>query len=67
MGAPLIAVADSPFPNLNPAKQVLSELNAEMVVADEPTPEGILKVASEADGLMVTYGQITAEVIGGLK
>ena len=67
MGKTLVAVADSPFPNLNPAEAVLSELDAEMVMADEPTLEGILKVAAEADGLMVTYGQITADVIKGLK
>ena len=36
-------------------------------MADEPTVEGILKVASEADGLMVTYGQITVDVIAGLE
>ena len=67
MGKTLVAVADSPFPNLNPAEAVLSELDAEMVLADEPTLEGILKVAAQADGLMVTYGQITADVIKGLK
>ena len=67
MGKPLIAVADSPFPNLNPAEVILSELDAELVMADEPTVEGILKVASEADGLMVTYGQITVDVIAGLE
>ncbi|MCZ6764911.1 MAG: C-terminal binding protein [Alphaproteobacteria bacterium] len=67
MGAPLIAVADSPFPNLKPAEAVLSELDAKMVVADDATPEGILKVARQADGLMVTYGKITAEVIAGLE
>jgi len=67
MDKPLIAVADSPFPNLSPAEAVLSELDAELVMADEPTVEGILKVASQADGLMVTYGQITADVIAGLE
>ena len=67
MDRPLIAVADSPFPNLNPVEAVLSELDAELVMADEPTVEGILKVASQADGLMVTYGQITADVIAGLE
>ena len=67
MGKPLIAVADSPFPDLNPAEAILSELDAELVMADEPTVEGILKVASEADGLMVTYGQITVDVIAGLE
>lgn len=67
MGKTLIAVADSPFPNLNPAGEVLLELDFELVMADEPTQEGILKVASQADALMVTYGKITADVIAGLK
>ena len=67
MGAPLIAIADSPFPNLNPANEILSELGAKLVMADEPTLEGILKVASQADALMVTYGKITADVIAGLE
>ncbi len=67
MDAPLIAVADSPFPDLDPARQVLSELGASLVMADEPTLEGILKVASQADALLVTYGKITAEVIAGLE
>ncbi len=67
MDAPLIAVADSPFPNLDPAMEILSELGAKLVMADEPTLEGILKVASQADALMVTYGKITADVIAGLE
>ena len=36
-------------------------------MADEPTVEEILKVAAQADGLMVTYGQITADEIAGLE
>ncbi|MFV2034658.1 MAG: C-terminal binding protein, partial [Halocynthiibacter sp.] len=46
---------------------VFSELDAELVLADEPTEQEILKVASQADALLVTYGQITADVIAGLR
>lgn len=56
MGKPRIAVADSPFPNLKRAELILSELDAESVMADEPTLDGILKIASQPDGLMVTHG-----------
>jgi len=31
MGKTLVAVTDFPFPNLNPAEAVLSELNAELI------------------------------------
>jgi len=67
MDKPLIAISDSPFPNLTAAEEILSELDAEIVIADEPTVEKILYVATEADALMVTYGQITEDVITSLK
>lgn len=67
MGAPLVAVADSVFPSLDPAKEQLSAVNAEMKMAAEPTPEAILEVARDADGILVTYGQITAEIINELN
>jgi D-3-phosphoglycerate dehydrogenase / 2-oxoglutarate reductase len=63
----LVAVTDSPFPNLDPATQVLSELDAELKLAKGTTPEDILVIAREADGLLVTYAKVTAEMIGQLK
>jgi len=66
MASTVVAVADSPFPSLDPARQALSGLDAELRLAAEPTPEAILEVAREADGLLVTYASITAEMIGEL-
>jgi D-3-phosphoglycerate dehydrogenase len=63
MANPLVAVTDHVFPNLDPAKQVLSELHAEVKLADAPTPEAILQVARDADGLLVTYAKVPAQVI----
>ena len=67
MGKPLIAVTDSVFPDLEPTKKVLAVLDAEVVLATEPTTEEIIKVAAQADGLMVTYGQVTADIISSLE
>ena len=36
-------------------------------MAEEPTPEKILEVAADADGVLATYGQVTAEIIAGLN
>jgi D-3-phosphoglycerate dehydrogenase len=60
---PLVAVADSVFPNLDPAREVLSKIGAELRLSPAPTPEGILAVATGADALLVTYAKITAEMI----
>jgi D-3-phosphoglycerate dehydrogenase len=63
MPHPVVAVSDSVFPNLDPARDVLSRLGAELRPAAEPTPEGILRVAADADALLVTYAKITAPMI----
>ncbi|MGH9724696.1 MAG: C-terminal binding protein [Candidatus Acidiferrales bacterium] len=63
----LIAVADSVFPNLDPACEVLSKAGAELRIAAEPTPEAILRVAQDADGLLVTYAKITSDMIRQMK
>jgi D-3-phosphoglycerate dehydrogenase len=62
----LVAVSDSVFPNLDPAAEVLATIGARLQLAAEPTPEAILRVAADADALMVTYAKITADMIVGM-
>ena len=47
----LVAVADSVFPSLDPAREVLSKIDAELRLSEAPTPEAIVAVAKQADGL----------------
>lgn len=63
----LVAVTDSVFPSLEPARQALAALKAEVRLAGEPTPAAILEVARQADGLLVTYAQVTREIIQALE
>jgi D-3-phosphoglycerate dehydrogenase len=63
MAGPLVAVSDSPFPSLEPAMRVLAELDAEVRLASAPTSEAILEVARKADALMVTYAQISGDMM----
>lgn len=58
-----VAVSDSVFPNLDPARVVLSKIGAQLTLAEEAKPETILRVAKDADALMATYAKITAEMI----
>ncbi|MEE2746621.1 MAG: C-terminal binding protein [Pseudomonadota bacterium] len=67
MVTPIVAVVDTVFPNLSAAEEALKRVNAEIVIAEKPTPEKILAVAADADAVLVTYGQITSEVIKGLN
>ena len=59
-----VAVADSVFPNLDPARKVLSTIGAELELAASASPDAIMKIAAGADALLVTYAKITADMIG---
>jgi D-3-phosphoglycerate dehydrogenase len=63
----LVAVADSVFPNLDPAREVLSTIGAELQMATDPSPEAVLTVAAGADALLVTYAKINADMIRQMK
>jgi D-3-phosphoglycerate dehydrogenase len=63
MGKPLVAIADTVFPSLEPAKAALARLDPELRLAKQPTAEAILEVARQADAVMVTYAKITGDMI----
>ena len=67
MPDPVIAVSDSVFPDLKPARQVLSRIAAELRMAGQNIPADIMQVAKEADALLVTYAQITAPMIRQMR
>lgn len=62
-----VGVSDSVFPNLDPAREVLAKVGAELRLAQEPTAEAILRVARDADALLATYAKITAAMIPEMK
>ena len=67
MSALLVAVADSVFPNLDLARAVVSRAGAELRLASQPTPDGIVAAAREADAVLVTYAKINADMIREMK
>src|SRR5262245_9852418 len=63
----LVAVADSVFPTLDPARDVLAAIGATLELSPDATPQAILRTAASADALLVTYANITADMIGPMK
>ena len=60
------AVADSPFPSLEPVEEVLASFNPEIKMAADTSEDAIIEAATGAKALFVTYAQITAKVIASL-
>jgi D-3-phosphoglycerate dehydrogenase / 2-oxoglutarate reductase len=63
MPRPLIAVTDSPFPSLDPAKAALERLDPELRMAASASPDDILAVARNADAILVTYAKLPGELL----
>lgn len=63
MPRPVIAVTDSPFPSLHPAKAALARLDPELRMAASASAPDILAVAQDADGVLVTYAKLPGELL----
>jgi D-3-phosphoglycerate dehydrogenase len=67
MPRPLIAITDSPFPSLDPAKKALARLDPEYRMAGSPNADDILAVAGDADAVLVTYAKLPGELLRRLR
>jgi D-3-phosphoglycerate dehydrogenase len=67
MPRPLIAVTDSPFPSLDPAKAALARIDPELQVANSASAEDILAVGRDADALLVTYAKLPGDLLRQLR
>jgi D-3-phosphoglycerate dehydrogenase len=63
MAQVLIAVTDSPFPSLDPAKKALARHSPEYRMAKSPAADDILAVARDADAILVTYAKLPGELL----
>jgi len=59
----IIAITDSPFPSLDPAKQALARLDPEYRRAKSPAADDILAVARDADAILVTYARLSGDLL----
>ncbi len=58
-----IAITDSPFPSLDPAKKALARLDPEYRMAESPSANDILAVARDADAILVTYAKLPGDLL----
>src|SRR6201985_2426289 len=63
----VIAITDSVFPSLDPAKKALARLDPEYHMAKSPSADDILAVARDADAILVTYAKLPGELLRQLK
>jgi D-3-phosphoglycerate dehydrogenase len=62
MSRPVIAVTDTIFPSLDPAKGELKHLDPEYRMSKSVAADDILAVARDADAILVTYAKLTRDI-----
>jgi len=67
MPRPVIAVTDSPFPSLDPAKKALARLDPKYRMANSASADDVLAVARDADAVLVTYAKLPGPLLRELK
>lgn len=63
MSGPVIAVTDSVFPSLDPAKAALARLDPTFRMSKSSGADDILAVARDADAVLVTYAKLPGDLI----
>jgi D-3-phosphoglycerate dehydrogenase len=63
MPGPTIAITDSVFPSLDPAKKALARLDPEYRMSKSAAADDILAVARDADAILVTYAKLPGELL----
>jgi D-3-phosphoglycerate dehydrogenase len=66
MSAFTIVLTDQVFPAVDLERELLQEIDAELVIADG-SPEEVARLARDADGLLNTYFPIDKQLIAGLS
>jgi D-3-phosphoglycerate dehydrogenase len=64
MPRPIIAVTDSPFHSLDPAKAALARVDPELRMSKSASADDILAVARDADAVLVTYAKLPGDLLG---
>jgi len=59
----LIAVTDSPFPSLDPARAALARIDPELRMAASSSANDILAVARDANAVLVTYAKLPGDLL----
>src|ERR1700674_5340624 len=63
----MIAVTDSPFPSLDPAKAALARIDPELRLAKSASADDILAVARDADAVLGTYAKLPGVLLKELR
>jgi D-3-phosphoglycerate dehydrogenase len=62
-----VLLTDYAWPDLEIERRTLAEVDAELVVSDDPDPAALAKLAADADAIMTNWVKVPAQVIEAAK
>lgn len=67
MSGPKVVVTDNVFPSLDPAREVLAAINADVQVLSGSSSDAIASAVADADAVLVTYAKLNGDLIKRMK
>jgi len=62
-----ILITDYVWPNVDPEKRILNQINADVIVAPDPSEETLINLSKDVDGILTCFAKVTKNVVEAAK
>lgn len=62
-----ILITDYVWPNVEPEKRILNQINAEVIVSPDPREETLITLSKDVDGILTCFAKVTKNVVEAAK
>ena len=62
-----ILITDYVWPNVEPEKRILNQINAEVIVAPDHSEETLINLSKDVDGILTCFAKVTKNVVDTAK
>ena len=62
-----ILITDYVWPNVDPEKRILKQINADVIVAPDPSEKTLINLSKDVDGILTCFAKVTENVVEAAK
>ena len=62
-----ILITDYVWPNVDPEKRILNQINADVIVAPDPSEKTLINLSKDVDGILTCFAKVTENVVEAAK
>ena len=62
-----ILITDYVWPNVDPEKRILNQINADVIVAPDPSEKTLINLSKDFDGILTCFAKVNENVVEAAK